>query len=73
MQTLITVRSKRHGTYQCEAASLDIMIMRYLPATLAELNVMLNERHGTEPGYFEAQSLTEALMILAELDGYATN
>jgi hypothetical protein len=45
---------------------------RYLPATMEELARQITERQG-EIQVWKITSLTEGLMILAELDGYATN
>jgi hypothetical protein len=68
----VNLRSALHGGYQCKAADLDRAMSRYLPATMEELARQITERQG-EIQVWKITSLTEGLMILAELDGYATN
>jgi hypothetical protein len=60
-----------HGQYQTRVAELDLMIMRYLPASVEDLRDLIRERQG-DPDY-NVSTVTEGLMILAELDGYAIN
>lgn len=60
-----------HGRYQTRVAELDLMIQRYLPASVEDLRNLIQERQGG-PGY-SLSTVTEGLMILAELDGHATN
>ncbi len=69
----ITMRSGTHGTYQCSTESLELMISRYLPASRLALVQLVAERHGQEVSYWQDLTLVEALMVLAELDGLATN
>ncbi len=73
MGPLVTISKFRHGTYQCSTASLDLMISRYLPASPAELSELINEREGRPDNFYRCATVTEALLILAELDGLATN
>lgn len=88
-----------HGWYQTTAEALDLMMMRYLPASVASLRKQIVEENGEgceghydtddaltsgvgigEPvtcdgtcRYADLTTVTECLMILAELRGYATN
>jgi hypothetical protein len=57
-----------HGKYVTRVGALDLMILRYLPASLESLRELIRERQG-DPGYSVA-TVTEALMILATLDGH---
>lgn len=68
----ITLHSEVHGTYQCTPHSLHVMMRRYLPAKREELEQIITERLGDSVTY-PLSSVTEGLMILAELDGYGTN
>ena len=67
----ITLTSIKRGTYQCDPEALDLMIAKYLPASLRDLEAEIASRGlGSTLGI---SSITEGLMILAEYDGYATN
>lgn len=62
-----------HGTYETTFAALDAMLELYWDKPLSELYAMLKEGHG-DPGYETARlTRTEAIMILQELEGHATN
>ncbi|WP_138958983.1 hypothetical protein [Streptomyces sp. YIM 121038] len=67
---VITLKGE-HGTYQTRVGALDIMIARYLPASSNGLQDLIRKRQGN-PAY-HVSTVSEALMILAELDGFATN
>jgi hypothetical protein len=72
----ITVQSTEHGQYQTRLGSLDLIIQRYLgvgvgPEEVAALQDEIRERQGDST--YTVTSVAEALMILAELDGLATN
>lgn len=67
---LITLQGE-HGQYQTRVSALDLVIARYLPASPNDLQEEIRERTG-DPERTVA-TMTEGLMILAELDGYATN
>lgn len=60
----------KYGTFQTRPAVLDLMIERYLPASLRELRAVVEEKGGLS---VEVHTVADALMVLAELDGYATN
>lgn len=60
-----------HGQYQTYVGRLDTLIARYLPASVEDLQEIIWERQG-DPEY-RVSTVTEGLMILAELDGLATN
>jgi len=60
-----------HGQYRARVESLDLVIARYLPASVAGLREIIRERTG-EPER-TLTTIMEGLMILAELDGFATN
>lgn len=60
-----------HGQYQTTTIALDLMIGRYMPASPNDLQLEVRERHGDPE--FRVTTVTEGLMILAELDGHATN
>lgn len=60
-----------HGQYQTTPEALDLMIARYLPASVEDLQREIRERSG-DPQY-SIKSVSEGLMILQEYDGYATN
>lgn len=78
---LITLQGE-HGTYQTRVGALDLMIQRYLlgvpdgpPASVTDyrdaLQEEIRERQGDST--YTVTTVTEALMILAELHGHATN
>ncbi len=70
----ITVNITGHGTYQTRAGALDLLIGRYLPASVAELRAKIEEKSdGMDIDYSDLSTVTECLMVLAEYDGYATN
>jgi hypothetical protein len=62
-----------HGQYQCTAKAFDAMLELYWDRPLSWLYGELKERHG-DPEY-DCSDLTrvEAIMILQELEGHATN
>jgi hypothetical protein len=60
-----------HGQYQTTPEALDIMIGRYLPASVESLQREIRERSGDAT--YTIKSVVEGLMILQEYDGYATN
>lgn len=62
----------RHGMYQCQPMAQDIMMDRYLPASIKKLTEEIVELHGY-PLETPVTSVMEGLMMLAELNGYATN
>lgn len=62
-----------HGTYTTRPEALDIVMARYLPASVAELKVLITERSDDQGGgidYSDLTTVTECLMVLAEYDGY---
>ncbi len=70
----ITINIEGHGTYQTRAGALDLLMQRYLPASIAELRAKIEEKSdGNGIDYSDLSTVTECLMILGEYDGYATN
>lgn len=73
----IAMRVTTHGCYQTSAESFDLLIAEYLPALPAELRAKLqryaDEEFGAGIDYSDLTTVTECLMVLAELRGYATN
>jgi hypothetical protein len=71
----VTVQIKGLGTYQTTAEGLDLMIMKYLPSSISQLrSVIVNlEPERTSEELANLRTITECLMVLAELNGYATN
>lgn len=70
-----TVRAEiaGHGQYETTAKALDAMLELYWDRPLGELYKLLKEGHG-DPGYdTSGLTRTEAIMILQELEGHATN
>jgi hypothetical protein len=70
MHDLITLEGE-HGQYQTRVGALDLMIQRYLPASVNDLQEIIREESG-DPTY-KIHTVTEGLMILAEYRGHATN
>lgn len=63
-----------HGTYQTSVNHFDLVIARYLPNSPYELRKLIEERSDYPPGHYDdVHTVTELLLILAELDGFATN
>ena len=69
----ITISIRGHGEYQTTADGLDMLMYRYLPASVSELRAKIEQRSGGEIDYSDLHTVTECLMVLAELDGCATN
>lgn len=71
----IRITIEGHGQFQTTAEAFDLVMSRYLPASTASLRTLVNERmhqaHGLD--YSDLHTATECLMVLAELDGFATN
>ncbi|ANZ13334.1 hypothetical protein ACH4YO_40660 [Streptomyces noursei] len=61
-----------HGWYRTRAGAFDLMIMRYLPASVQDLRAKIRELN-PDANVDDLQTVTECLMILAELRGHATN
>ncbi len=61
-----------HGHFETSAEGFDYVLGRYLPASVGELRSIICER---SPGidYSDLIAVSQCLMILAELDGFATN
>jgi hypothetical protein len=69
----ITAEIAGHGTYQTTFKALDAMLELHWDTPLAELYRLLKEGHG-DPGYDTSNmTRTEAIMVLQELAGHATN
>jgi hypothetical protein len=68
----IRIHIAKHGWFQTTAYRFDLLIERYLPASPQGLRQQIEER-SPEIDYSDVHTVTECLMILAELDGYATN
>jgi hypothetical protein len=66
-----------HGQYQTSADRFDQLIAEYLPASVESLRAQLqkfsDEEFGGGIDYSDLTSVTECLMILGELRGFATN
>ncbi|WJN62614.1 hypothetical protein [Streptomyces phage phiScoe1] len=66
-----------HGQYQTSAERFDQLIAEYLPASVeslrAEVDRLGNEEHGLGIDYSDLTTVTECLLILGELRGFATN
>lgn len=70
-----------HGSFETSAASLDVLMTRYLPGLekwIAEIGIVADLRSQIqarlpELDYSDLATVTECLMVLAELDGCATN
>lgn len=60
-----------YGQFQTTPFAFDMLIAKYLPASVNELNAIITERRGEEGDPYA--TVTECLMVLAEYDGYATN
>lgn len=75
MQKTGTVRAEiaGHGQYETTARDLETMLHEHWGTPVHKLFEQIKRRHG-DPGY-DTSDLTkiEAIMILAELDGLATN
>ncbi len=70
----ITINITGHGQYQTDANHFDLMMAKYLHKSPCELRQQIEERSDYPPGHYaDVHTVTELLMILAELDGYATN
>lgn len=62
-----------HGQYETTFAAFEALQEMYAPLTLARLFAEIKDRQG-DPEYDTAGlTRTEAIMILAELNGMATN
>jgi hypothetical protein len=65
------------GVYQMHTYTMDLMIARYLPESVAGLCLEIDRRWredlgwlpGMKPAREEIHTVTEALFVLAELDG----
>ncbi len=67
----IGLRSSAHGHFETTPEALDLMIGSYLPTSVQDLEKLIAERLGE--ARYPLTSVIEGLMVLAELDGYATN
>lgn len=68
----VTAYIEGHGQYQTSYEGIDTTIMRYANDSLAQLKIYIRERQGND-WYEDLSTRFEALMILQELDGLATN
>ncbi|MFD7257188.1 hypothetical protein [Streptomyces sp. NPDC059874] len=68
----ITIEQTAHGQFQTTAHHFDGLMARYLPASVADLRAVIAEM-SPEIDWSDVSTVTECLMILAELHGYATN
>lgn len=69
----VTAGIAAHGTYQCTAVSLDILIENYWHRSVRSLTEEIKERQG-DPGYnCHGLAKIELIMIIGELSGLATN
>ncbi len=62
-----------HGAYTVRPEALDVMLARYLPASVAQLKERITERSDDQGGgidYSDLTTITECLIVLAEYDGY---
>jgi hypothetical protein len=64
---LITLTS-RHGLFKCQPTALDLMMLRFTPASVDNLNEKIAELNGSPLD--RRTSITSALITLAELTGY---
>lgn len=71
-ENLITMVVGKHGQFQTSAGSLDSLMERYLPASPTQLRAVIAQRSEIVD-YDDLTTITECLMVLAELDGLATN
>lgn len=72
----ITMRVGSHGFYQTSAEGFDYLLGEYLPASPAGLRdtiQRLSDEMGQDIDYSDLRTITECLMVLAELRGMATN
>ncbi|WP_031513670.1 hypothetical protein [Streptomyces sp. NRRL F-5123] len=73
----VRLRVTTHGSFQTSPESFDRLMAEYLPASPAELRAKLqrfsDEQHGSSIDYSDLTTVTECLMVLAELRGFATN
>lgn len=60
-----------HGTFNCTTQELDAAIDKYLPCRVMDLRVLIEERTGVS--YTDVHSISECLVVLADLDGYANH
>jgi hypothetical protein len=67
MHDVITLEGE-HGKYRTRVGALDLMIQRYLPASVNDLQDIIREEQG-DPEW-KISTVAEGLMILAELRGH---
>ncbi|MCP9209566.1 hypothetical protein [Streptomyces cucumeris] len=67
----IKIKLAGHGLFQTNGHHFDQLMAKYLPASVAELRDGIGERIDID--YSDLETVTECLMVLAELDGLATN
>lgn len=60
-----------HGTFNCTTQELDAAIDKYLPNRVVDMRVLIEERTGVS--YTDVHSISECLIVLADLDGYANH
>lgn len=75
MQQTGTVRAEiaGHGQFETSGTSLDKLINRHWEMSLKELGNEIKERLGDPTYATEGLSKIELMLIIAELDGLATN
>ena len=73
-QVIITLGIPGHGRFRTSAYRLDMVMRKYLPASVLELRNHLSQEasnNGMESNTYEdLQTVTECLMVLAELSGH---
>jgi hypothetical protein len=62
-----------HGQYETSAAALDELLMSYWSWPISKLYREIKERQGDPEYDTEGLRKIEAILILAELEGLATN
>ncbi|MFJ3775243.1 hypothetical protein ACIPX0_26465 [Streptomyces sp. NPDC090075] len=72
----VEARITTHGWFQTSVERFDQLITEYLPATVEGLRAQLQQiaaDDGSDIDYSDLTTVTECLLVLAELRGFATN
>lgn len=71
--TVIEAEIEGHGRFGTSGLGFDLMIERYLPNSVVGLVALIHEKNGHEVDYSDVESVSELLLILAQIDGYAVD
>lgn len=61
-----------HGQYETTPEALDLMMSKFLPASVGQLRHELRQRE-PDIDWSDLMDITSCLVVLAEYEGYATN